>query len=184
MIISTNKPIAAIRQLDVAIDLLFADYDPLAIRTLAAAAHGILSDLVEQKKPGKSWRSNMIEGSGLTDKAALEIINSAQNYLKHADRDPDAVLNFNDEENHHVLFFATLECGELGHKLSMRMQVFQIWYLASYPDFLGHETEHVKNSKEMFPSLDSLTREERLRHGAEFVQKLETDFPNRYGVLE
>ena len=86
MKVTCTKHQAAIRQIDVAIALLFSDYDPLAIRTLAGAAHGILADLVESQAPGGSWRSKAIEGSGLSKKVALEIINGVQNYLKHDDR--------------------------------------------------------------------------------------------------
>ena len=106
-----TKSQAATRQLDEAIILLFADHDLLAIRTLAAAAHGILADLVDQKKPNGSWRAKVIENSGLSNRDALTILNSAQNYLKHADRDPNAELSFDEEENDHVIFVATLECG-------------------------------------------------------------------------
>jgi hypothetical protein len=172
MKVACTKPQAAIRQLDVAITLLFSDYDPLAIRTLAGAAHGILADLVEKQAPGGSWRSKAIEGSGLSKKAALDIMNGAQNYLKHANRDRDSNLSFEEEENDHLIFFATLECGELAQPLSIDMQAFQIWYLASYPEIIGHETQLVRKSQLAFPDLGSLSREVRLVRGAEFIEKL------------
>lgn len=75
MIVTCTKAQAATRQLDEAIILLFADHDPLAIRTLAAAAHEVLADLVEHKQPGDSWRQWMIKSSGLTRKDALTIAN-------------------------------------------------------------------------------------------------------------
>lgn len=174
-----TKPEAATRQLDEAIVLLFADHDPLAIRTLAAAAHGILADLVEDKRPGESWRTKLLEDSGMSKKQTLEVLNSAQNYLKHADRDPEAQLSFDEEENDHVIFLATLECGELGHPLSFGMQAFQIWYLASYPDKLGAETEPVRKSRIAFPELHKLSREERLAAGAEFVEQLRPAYEHK-----
>lgn len=172
MNVTCTKPQAATRQLDVAITLLFADYDPLAIRTIAAAAHGILADLVERKKPGQSWRSMLIQDSGLSEKDAISVINSAQNYLKHADRDPESELSFDEEENDHVIFFATLECGELGYPLSIDMQAFQIWYLATYPEKLGNETGPVKKARLAFPEIENLSREESLNRGAVFVEQL------------
>jgi hypothetical protein len=172
MIVTSTKPQAATRQLDVAIALLFADYDPLGIRTLAAAAHGILADLVERKRPGESWRSKVIEDSGLLKKDALAILNSAQNYLKHADRDADSELSFDEMENDHVIFVATLECCELGYPLSLEMQGFQVWYLASYPEKIGNESELVRKSRLAFPSLDTLSREERLNRGAQFIERV------------
>ena len=180
--VTTTKALAAVRQLDVAIDLLFADRDPLAIRTLIAAAAGILGDLVDKKAPGTAWRTRMIEDSGLTPKAAREVLNSAQNFLKHADRDPEGTLSFEEEENDHVLFMATLECGELGQRQSMRMQAFQIWYLAAYPSRIGHDTDPVKKSKKLLPGLDALARQEQMARGAAFVHEIETNAPDKYNA--
>ncbi|VVO95173.1 hypothetical protein PS903_02489 [Pseudomonas fluorescens] len=160
---------AASRQLDEAIALLFADHDPLAVRTLAAAAHGLLADLVEHNQPNGSWRSHLIDTSGLSRKEALEVINSAQNFLKHADRDPDAHLRFEEEENEHIIFIATLECGELGGPLTTAMQAFQIWYLARYPDKIGAESELVIKSRSAFPGLNEQTREGQLAAGLNFL---------------
>lgn len=172
MIVTCTKPQAGTRQLDVAITLLFADYDPLAIRTLAAAAHGILADLVDKKRPGESWRSKVVEDSGLSKKDALSVLNSAQNYLKHADRDAEEELSFDETENDHVIFVATLECGELAYPLSVDMKAFQIWYLASYPEKIGSENELVRKSRLAFPDLDALSREERLARGTQFVERV------------
>jgi hypothetical protein len=168
--VTCTKPQAAARQLDVAINLLFADYDPLAIRTLAAAAYGIFADLVEHRKPGESWRSKIIEGTGLSPKEAKRVLHNAQNYLKHADTDPDAELSFDETENDQVIFVATLESGELGYPLSLEMQAFQIWYLAAYPEQIGHDSGPVLKSRKLLPDLGSLSREEQLKRGGQFVQ--------------
>lgn len=94
MRVACSKRDAAIRQLDVAIGLLFTDGDPLAIRTLAGAAYGILADLAKNQEQGSSWRTKIIEDSGFTEKEVVRALNSAQNYLKHADRDPSSLLEF------------------------------------------------------------------------------------------
>lgn len=167
MQVTCTKFDAASRQLDGAIKLLFADYDPLVIRTLTAAAHGLFADLVEHKHPDGSWRSHVLQDSGLSKKE----LNSTQNYLKHADRDPNTELSFDEEENDHLIFLATLECGELGGPLTLFMQAFQIWYLASYPEQLGTETEHVKKSRGELPSLEKLSREQRLSAGLAFLER-------------
>jgi hypothetical protein len=134
MRVACSKHDAAVRQLDIAIGLLFTDGDPLAIRTLAGAAYGILADLAESEKRGSSWRTKIIEGSGISEKEAVHVLNAAQNYLKHADRDPNSSLAFEEEENDHLVFVASIECGGIGYPLSYSMQAFQIWYLALYPE--------------------------------------------------
>ncbi|MEP7150613.1 MAG: hypothetical protein ABI856_02800 [Nitrospira sp.] len=114
----------------------------------------------------------MIEDSGLNEKDALQILHGAQNFLKHADRDPDSTLSFDEEENDHLLFIASLECGELGHHLSFSMQAFQIWYLGVYPEKIGHDSEPVLISKNVFPGLSSKTRDEQLSSGHEFLERV------------
>ena len=106
-----TKSETAVRQLDVAIGLLLTDGDPLAVRTLSGAACGIFADLAEKQGLGSSWGTKIIEDSGLSKKDALEVLN-------HADRDADAILSFEEEENDHLIFVASLECGDLGHPLS------------------------------------------------------------------
>jgi hypothetical protein len=172
MKVTCTKREAAVRQIDVAIALLLTDGDPLAVRTLAAAAHGILADLAENQDRGSSWRTKTIEDSRLSRKEALQILNAAQNYLKHADRDADSTLSFDEEENDHLLFIASLECGELGHQLSFSMQAFQIWYLALYPEKVGHDSEPVITSKKVFPGLSTKTRREQLSLGHEFLERV------------
>lgn len=176
MQVKCTKFEAAFRQLDEAIVLLFADHDPLAIRTLAAASHGLFADLVENKEPNGSWRSHVIQDSGLSKKDALAALNSAQNYLKHADRDPNAELCFDEQENDHLIFVATLEAGELGGPLTSVMQAFQIWYLASYPEKLGNETDAVKKSLTLLAGLETLSREQRLSAGLKFLESVRAKY--------
>lgn len=175
MKVTCTKCEAALRQIDVAIGLLFTDGDPVAIRTLAGAAQGILADLVENKHSGSSWRSKMIEKSGLKKHAAIQIIQGTQNFLKHANRDPDSNLSFEEQESDHVLFIASLDCGELGHPLSFSMQVFQIWYLALYPETIGHDSEQTLTSRKVFPVLGSKPRSEQLSLGHSFLQQVMND---------
>lgn len=172
MRVTCAKMDAAARQLDVAIGLLFTDGDPLAVRTLAGAAYGILADLAEGQMRGSSWRTKMIEDSGLSKKEALHVLNAAQNYLKHADYDADSLLSFDEEENDHLIFVASIECGGLGHRLSFSMQAFQGWYLALYPERVGHDTDLVMKAKAIFPALSSKERIEQLALGHGFLESV------------
>lgn len=175
MKVTCTKSEAAVRQLGVAIGILMTDGDPLAVRTLSAATYSIFSDLAEKKGLGSSWRTKIIEDSGLSKKDALEVLNHAQNYLKHADRDAEAILSFDEEENDHLIFVASLECGDLGHPLSYSMQAFQIWYLALYPDKIGHDTQPVLTSKRVFPDLPVKTRQQQLVSGHKFLERVLSD---------
>ncbi|MCQ9615401.1 hypothetical protein L1889_00590 [Paenalcaligenes niemegkensis] len=170
--VTCSKEEAAIRQLDEAITMLFANRDPLAIRTLAGAASRVLADLVEKIHPKCSWREMIVKDSGLTKKGAYAVLDRVQNYLKHADEDPGAYLSFDEEENEHIIFIATLECGELEQRLSLSMEVFQLWYVASYPERFGIDTKLVKTSRSLFPSLNTFDRRSRLLKAVEKVDQL------------
>lgn len=170
MKVTTTKRDAATRQLDVAIAMLFTDGDPLAVRTLAGAAYGILADLAEHQARGASWRAKVIEDSGLSENAARGILNAAQNYLKHADRDPEDILVFEESDNDHLLFVASLECCGINHPLSFSMQAFQIWYLAMYPEKVGRENEPVRKSVATFPGLSTMERPSQLKLGHHFLE--------------
>ncbi len=172
MKVTCSKRDAAVRQLDVAIGLLLTDGDPLAVRTLAGAAYGILADIAEDQKHGSSWRTKIIEDSGLSEKETLRVLNSAQNYLKHADRDPTSFLSFDEEENDHLIFVASIECGGIGHPLSFSIQAFQIWYLALYPEKIGHDTQPVKIAKNAFPGLAMKDRPHQLTLGHQFLERV------------
>ena len=106
-------------------------------------------------------------------------MNHAQNYLKHADREAEAILSFGEEENDHLIFVASLECGDLGHKLSYSMQAFQIWYLAMYPDKIGHDTQPVLTSKRVFTELPAKTGQQQLILGHAFLETV----LSRKGIL-
>ena len=172
MKVTCKKPDAAVRQLDVAIGVLFTDGDPLAVRTLAGAAYGILSDLAEKQSLGSSWRTKLIEDSGLSKKEALNLLNETQNYLKHADRDAESGLSFDEEENDHIIFIASIECGSISHELSYSLQAFQIWYIAMYPEKIGHDTDPVQKAKRIFPNLAEKKRTEQLALGHEFLERV------------
>src|SRR5262249_23580824 len=148
---------------------MFSDGDPLAVHTLAGAALGILSDLVEARKPGGSWRSVIAKDAGMTLKATNDVLNRVRNFLKHADHDPDGTLNFIEEETDDLLFASSIECGELGVERSFWMQAFELWYLAAYPERFESDAGPVKTAQRVIPDLAGLGRREKLARGATFI---------------
>lgn len=170
-----NKMDAAIRQLDTAIELFFEKRDPVSVHTLVAAAGRILSDLVEHQNPGDSWRSNTAKSMhALPPKQVFSILNSTANFLKHADEDPEGEHVFTEAVNDDLIFMATLECGEI-HLTSLGMQVFQIWYMASYPERFPVDNQPAQDAKGLLPTLASLPREKKIELGAQFLAEQKRD---------
>lgn len=117
-----SKLEAARRQLDCAIRLRLANEDSVAVHTLAYAAFVILRDLVRKK--GHS----MAEVVGvLHDKSSKmgRDFSDVPNFLKHADRDPDAMLAQHSPTTVHLtLAFANRLWRELGNERTPAMQDF------------------------------------------------------------
>jgi len=91
--ISVSKLDAARAQLETAIRLYFTDGEPIAVHTLAAAAHQILHDISEKRGGPSSVRGFQFIRPGF-EKDWHQTVTAEQNFFKHADRDPDAVLEF------------------------------------------------------------------------------------------
>jgi len=80
---------AARRQLETAVKLYFGHGDEVSIQTLVAAAYAIVRDINEHRG-GNSMIKDVLNGL-LPPEDILEFrrhINSPDNFLKHADRDP------------------------------------------------------------------------------------------------
>jgi hypothetical protein len=93
--IRVSKLDAACRQLRTAITLWFTGGDPIAIHTLAFAAYEVLHHLSKKRDP---FRRDLIFD---TDHIKVEhlgdwnkLIRRHANFFKHADRDGDSVIEF------------------------------------------------------------------------------------------
>lgn len=159
---------AATRQLNVAISLLFDNSDVIAVHTLAIASSNIFSDILDKKLPGKSWREKLRIDHGLSHAQVRRVMHEAWNFFKHGLRDPDGVIDFEEDDTLHMIFFATLECGEL-QPTSVEMQVYQLWYLASGKFHLGEDSEIQRTAEQIFPNLGKLVWSDKLHKGKEMV---------------
>lgn len=157
---------AATRQLNVAIRLLFADQDAIVVHSLAVSAANLYSDLADHEPDLTSWREMMCEDNGMTPTQIKNVLNRSWNFFKHADRDPKEVLEFDQKESEYIIFFATLECGELC-PTSTEMQVFQLWFLAAGRTKLEEGNKIQCFSEAIFPGLHNLPRPKQLLVGAQ-----------------
>ena len=170
-----DKIEAASRLLNTAISLLFADGERIAIHTLTAAASNIFSDVLDKEKGAQSWREKLRIDHGLSEAEIRNVMHSEWNFFKHANRDPDEVLEFDEKKCEYMIFFATLECGEL-QQISIQMQIFQLWFLARGVLDLGADNEIQKTAKSIFPNLEDLPWSEQLRIGKTMLAKEIKDF--------
>ena len=142
-----TKQAAAQRQIDAAVRILFAGEDVLAVHTIVAAAHNVLTDL--DNKSGKTALA--LYADALSDlqktypgiplpqeaakfKAWLQCKNRlGANFLKHADKDSAKALDPSTLSTDHLLLEACgIYCG-LGLEPTQEMKVFSRWHLCCYP---------------------------------------------------
>jgi hypothetical protein len=165
---SLTKLEVARRQLITSTRLFFSDEDSVSVYTLAHAAGEILDALC--KRHGKTrFFEQMQSVSGISDRGLRKIARYGRDFFKHADRDPDAILDdFDDTMNDHILIGAALDYGMLTDTKPMEIQVYPLWYFAAYPDKVPAKL-HEQGST-AFPGIFKLTREQQKAAGRTLLQ--------------
>lgn len=128
-----SKPEVAKRQLTQAIWLFFEQRDAVSVHTLAAAARQVLHDLVRQSG------SVITENPGIRPerrKEWLGIVSVAENFFKHANRDPDAILTFQPQFTRFFLYDAIQLYRTVTGDLFYEAQVYLAWFSLTYPEFI------------------------------------------------
>lgn len=135
---AVRKLDATKRQLREAIHLFFDQRDLIAVHTLAAAALQVYAD-VGKRRGVPSMLKHGLYIREERKKEWLALLSTAQNFFKHADSDPDAILDFRPANT----TFFLLDCVQLQAQLEGRITAagscFLVWFYAAYPDVLTNE---------------------------------------------
>lgn len=119
-----SKLDAARRQIETAIELYFGGGDALPVYTLAYAAFKVLFDLY----PHKSDDGFNKQLDGLIKAEGWKSMAAPANFLKHADRDPDALLDEQHPDRGLALIgLATVLYRRLAGDLTRKMMAFDCW---------------------------------------------------------
>lgn len=135
-----SKLDAAKRQLDTAISLYFKNADPVSIHTLTAAAHQILMDLAKIEDIKSFMKDTSIIRKG-KEKEFLAMINEAENFFKHAERDPKGLLKFNPEETEALLLDAVEMYMQVTKEMPEDMSIYRVWFLLKNPEIVSDKTK-------------------------------------------
>ena len=96
-----SKIDAARRQLETALYLYFTEDEPVSIHTLICAAHEILETLHIQNNGIPTFlhkNSPGIKNDPRKRKKYHDIISDAKNFFKHANKDPERILEFDTQK--------------------------------------------------------------------------------------
>ena len=118
---------AAARQLDVAIKLWFNEDDTVAIHTLACSAYQIVHDLCPEEE--LLYRSPIFKDE--YRKEVIGRLKASYNFFKHADRDPNGVIEFKPAANEAFMIFSIVGLGSLGIMPSIPRAAFMIYFMVT-----------------------------------------------------
>ncbi|MBE7493771.1 MAG: hypothetical protein HS117_02380 [Verrucomicrobiaceae bacterium] len=133
--ITLDKREVAKRQLNAAINLWFDDGEPIAVHTLACAAHELLASLLQKagKKPLMFDASLYQPGYA---EEARRMWKKHYNFFKHADRDPDSLIEFPTAVTDIFLLMAVEGWRELVGEREPIHFAFWAWCVIRFPNLM------------------------------------------------
>jgi hypothetical protein len=137
-ILKVSKTDAAKRQLETAIRLWFFSGEPVSIHTLASAALQILHDLGNKRGvPTILHDSSNIRPEYV--KKFHELVSRYENFFKHADKDPDGLLEFNPEGTEVYMLDAVLTYERLTQEAVSIFTIYKTWTFIQKPELMLEE---------------------------------------------
>jgi hypothetical protein len=130
---------SAERQLKEAVRMFFECRDPVAVHTLVFASHQVLYDMCASSKNSSSLQYSLRDYKYIPADQRQKwnrLLNSAANFVKHADRDPNAVLTFDPKMIEAFLLDATFLYQNLTGDLFHEGAVYRTWFFLKYPQAL------------------------------------------------
>ena len=128
---------AGLRQLDCAISLYFTESDPIAIHTLACAAHQIIHDINKHRK-GPELLFDSIVFKDEYRALAKKYLHKYYNFFKHAnnDPDPDGTIEFDPHGTEIFILTAIRGLAYLGIQLNPKHSAFLSYFCFHNPKLL------------------------------------------------
>ncbi len=155
-----SKLQVARRQLEATVGLFFRDGDPVAIHTLTAAAYEVLHDLTKISGQHAMLKARVEEVVKPEHVKAFRLkLNEAENFFKHAARDPAALLRFYPGQTEILLFDAVRTYRLISGKPAPLLTAFEYWCVLHAPD-LFLPLAGAAAFQGLFPSLLSMSRSE------------------------
>lgn len=155
-----SKIDSARRQLLAAIHVQWYMNEPIATYQLAANAAEICDALLKRMNKIR-MRERLMEVHGMTESQALNMVNVPRNFTKHADRDPDGLMeDITPEDADALVLTACMDYSIAAGRSPAAVGLFIGWFAAINPEKLGHFYKEVAD--ELFPSIRGLPRESQI----------------------
>jgi hypothetical protein len=166
--IRVTKKDAALQQILAAIQMHFAQGQPVPICTLVNAAHDICVSVIKAMG-GSSTRDEleMMVRPEFRD-SWRDLLKRPYNFFKHGSKSADDALAFNPASNDFAILQAILDYRRAFGENHTHFDVFVAWHAAEYPDTLADQVLAKLHSQ--INALSRLSREERLASASELLR--------------
>ena len=164
--IEYSKIDAARAQINTAIKLFFHDECPISVHTLTSTSYNILYDISKNSNSNFHFEMDVyIKPEHL--KTWKYKVNEASNFFKHADRDPNAKIEFEEATNELRLFNCCWGYCDLTKEFTPYMSVFMGWMKLFYSDLFKLEDNELNKIMEGFEmyNIDPQNRKTSLEAG-------------------
>jgi hypothetical protein len=135
--ITLNKMDTARRQIDAAVRMTFAGEDPVAIHSVASAGNRIVRDLSAKRGDIESYLRFTDWIKTGYEKQFWKAFNASANFIKHADDDPDAIFELDDEASDFLIVFTSKWYRDLGNATTRAMNTFMTWWALQHEEFVN-----------------------------------------------
>ena len=169
MRVSIDKKEAAKRQLETAVELFFGGKDEVSTHTLTAAAYTILIDISEGQLPFETfWDNSYIKPE--KKKEFQGILADAENFFKHAVRDPERILSFDSFQTEVLLFDAARIYMNLAGENPPGIYLYHMWYMMKYPQYFSYPVDSKNILNDFFHKMRPIMNPDK---SASFARALE-----------
>lgn len=132
---TVGKLDVARRQLITAIRMFFNGDDDISVYSLICNAGDIYQSLCLRRGLGSALDTLVGQLPSFTRKTITEEVFAARNFFKHADRDPDAELEFGYNSVRGMLFMVVLDALRLlNDDLDPAIRLYLKWFLTTAPE--------------------------------------------------
>ena len=165
-------------QIRTAVRMFFEGQHPVPIFTLANAAREIVASIGEQTDV-RTVQSDLAEQRGVPVKKLVQPLSRISNFFKHADRDADAYLEFDEDDLEVVLQLACHDFGRVTGGMPIEAQIYEVWVTAiAFPSISKaplRKQELLRRAIQYFPGIRSADRAGRKRIGLKVLNQAITD---------
>lgn len=163
-------------QLLTAIELFFADADPVSVHTLAGASREMLESLcrIEGIEPMTDFILRDHPGRRRED--IWNAMNLYRNCFKHVGKtaeeravDQSTLSQFSETDNDFLLYVCVEDYVRLRHAMPVDFQVLHAWFADVHMD-LQLDPSRVESFRRLFPGMAQQSRVEQKRRGGETIR--------------